>query len=626
MVNDGNNFYNILGISANSNEAEIKKSYYKLAKMFHPDKNKQSDAEEKFKEINKAYEVLSDASKRRIYDSQNNFSFSGETQNTKAENQQDFSDKKSYNYQYTNYTDNTNNNTENKNKNQSFQEERFHEDYKKYFDSSFFKDESSKKSNKNTNRKPKTRPSTDKPRWNNNWSNNENSSYEDENDSFLFNSAKQDGFNDDPTTGFSFYPSDPFELLEAFAMYKLFSQMSGRLFQDTSDEDNFSKFMSFFNRNMGSTRPSANCTNSSQMNSKLPNLNRNKSNKNSWEFEWLGRKQNERQDTPLPSFCRADSDCDLQDKGSYFSKENAKFNNRYYGDGEDYEYDELYDLKDGSSFYSLPRKSFFECQYCNKFLNDSEAHQKHETICKRLSHANLKNKYYSTNFSSNDSSPNATFSNSPKSSSSILTTECPKCKMTMNTYDFLLHNCSKKPSNLNYNVKESAKNPPVHPQARNATNRSSTYFSSPLSASSTSQPVNKKSYDAKSDFVYSSKLNRSTFTPTDKKTPQESYQTPKFSARVNSTLKQTKPFNNENYPKTNALKNDYTTNQFYRSTPMNTFQSSMGFSSAKPYVSSKTPVYSKSRYTNTCNNAANGPNSMNYSYTGLKREKLRTGF
>jgi curved DNA-binding protein len=60
--------YDTLGVSQNSSQAEIKKAYKKLARQYHPDINKSPDAEEKFKEINGAYEVLSDESKRAKYD------------------------------------------------------------------------------------------------------------------------------------------------------------------------------------------------------------------------------------------------------------------------------------------------------------------------------------------------------------------------------------------------------------------------------------------------------------------------------------------------------------------------------------------------------------------------------
>merc|ERR1711971_1007487 len=64
----GKDFYAILGGEKNASEDDIKKAYRKMALRFHPDKNKEADAEEKFKEIAEAYEVLSDGDKRAAYD------------------------------------------------------------------------------------------------------------------------------------------------------------------------------------------------------------------------------------------------------------------------------------------------------------------------------------------------------------------------------------------------------------------------------------------------------------------------------------------------------------------------------------------------------------------------------
>ncbi|XP_003707298.1 dnaJ protein homolog 1 [Megachile rotundata] len=64
----GKDYYRILGISQNASDDEIKKAYRKLALKYHPDKNRSAGAEEKFKEIAEAYEVLSDAKKREVYD------------------------------------------------------------------------------------------------------------------------------------------------------------------------------------------------------------------------------------------------------------------------------------------------------------------------------------------------------------------------------------------------------------------------------------------------------------------------------------------------------------------------------------------------------------------------------
>jgi len=64
-----NEFYDRLGVKIDATETEIKKAYYKGAQMFHPDKNPDNpEAAEKFKEINEAYEVLSDKEKRELYD------------------------------------------------------------------------------------------------------------------------------------------------------------------------------------------------------------------------------------------------------------------------------------------------------------------------------------------------------------------------------------------------------------------------------------------------------------------------------------------------------------------------------------------------------------------------------
>uniref|UniRef100_A0A8C5QAA1 DnaJ heat shock protein family (Hsp40) member B4 n=1 Tax=Leptobrachium leishanense TaxID=445787 RepID=A0A8C5QAA1_9ANUR len=64
----GKDYYSILGIEKGASEEDIKKAYRKQALKWHPDKNKSANAEEKFKELAEAYEVLSDPKKREIYD------------------------------------------------------------------------------------------------------------------------------------------------------------------------------------------------------------------------------------------------------------------------------------------------------------------------------------------------------------------------------------------------------------------------------------------------------------------------------------------------------------------------------------------------------------------------------
>ncbi|KAK2815863.1 hypothetical protein Q5P01_026330 [Channa striata] len=64
----GKDYYDILGIKKGASEDDIKKAYRKQALRYHPDKNKSAGAEEKFKEIAEAYDVLSDPKKKEIYD------------------------------------------------------------------------------------------------------------------------------------------------------------------------------------------------------------------------------------------------------------------------------------------------------------------------------------------------------------------------------------------------------------------------------------------------------------------------------------------------------------------------------------------------------------------------------
>jgi curved DNA-binding protein len=61
-------YYKILGVERNAGEEDVKKAYRKLARKYHPDVSKEKDAEEKFKEVSEAYEVLRDAEKRAAYD------------------------------------------------------------------------------------------------------------------------------------------------------------------------------------------------------------------------------------------------------------------------------------------------------------------------------------------------------------------------------------------------------------------------------------------------------------------------------------------------------------------------------------------------------------------------------
>jgi molecular chaperone DnaJ len=68
MATRKRDYYEVLGVERGANADDIKKSYRKLARQYHPDVNKSPDAEAKFKEVNEAYEVLSDEKKRATYD------------------------------------------------------------------------------------------------------------------------------------------------------------------------------------------------------------------------------------------------------------------------------------------------------------------------------------------------------------------------------------------------------------------------------------------------------------------------------------------------------------------------------------------------------------------------------
>ncbi len=86
MAETKRDYYEVLGVNKNATIDEIKKAFRKLAMQYHPDRNKSPDAEAKFKEINEAYEVLSDEKMRATYDrfghqGLNNNGFSGENIN-----------------------------------------------------------------------------------------------------------------------------------------------------------------------------------------------------------------------------------------------------------------------------------------------------------------------------------------------------------------------------------------------------------------------------------------------------------------------------------------------------------------------------------------------------------------
>src|SRR5690606_33822711 len=68
MATQKADYYEVLGVSRDATQDEIKRAFRRLAMEYHPDRNPDPGAEEKFKEINEAYEVLSDQERRQTYD------------------------------------------------------------------------------------------------------------------------------------------------------------------------------------------------------------------------------------------------------------------------------------------------------------------------------------------------------------------------------------------------------------------------------------------------------------------------------------------------------------------------------------------------------------------------------
>ena len=76
-MSEKRDYYEILSISKNASDEQIKSAFRKKALEYHPDRNKSKDAESKFKEVNEAYQILSDSEKRSKYDQFGHAAFQG---------------------------------------------------------------------------------------------------------------------------------------------------------------------------------------------------------------------------------------------------------------------------------------------------------------------------------------------------------------------------------------------------------------------------------------------------------------------------------------------------------------------------------------------------------------------
>ncbi|MGB8766218.1 MAG: DnaJ domain-containing protein, partial [Nitrososphaeraceae archaeon] len=105
---DSRGYYATLGVSQDANFQEIKKSYRKLARKYHPDRNKSPLAEETIKKINEAFEILSDRKKRKKYDSDSYDNFDPYEPSNEVNNENLSSQNRLNPHNFTDHQSNTN--------------------------------------------------------------------------------------------------------------------------------------------------------------------------------------------------------------------------------------------------------------------------------------------------------------------------------------------------------------------------------------------------------------------------------------------------------------------------------------------------------------------------------------
>ena len=400
------------------------------------------------------------------------------------------------------------------------------------------KQNSSKKAKKSKS-KP-TDSSHGRPKWNNHWAYDEDGNIDEQmNDNIYNESQKTSASYNDPRFGFQFENNDPFEMFEAFAMYKMFKDMTHQMFDDISNEDlllHLATIISAFNLsgNGGAATasnsrhshahahthahanayPKTHTTQSPKL-PKMKNLNKTttstsnrtrkeNNNEDNWEFEWLGgengkktKKSRKFKSPKMPSFM--------------YNENTSDYEYEDYDDGydDDYNSDINYDSFDDEDESLFNTTKYHKCSYCSKILDNEESLTKHELICKRLSH-----NFTKTSTASSNPKQRSNHTNDIPSSSSM--TKCPICKCKMSSHEYLMHNCLMRDSTSNQPAPPPP--PPQHKSEFEDHNSESKFHSSSF-AKDTNDNANqaKKSKQNMSRNSASKKTNNNEPTNNDKK-------------------------------------------------------------------------------------------------------------